>query len=98
MRYWRAILHYYWSQLPAGLALSALTYIFIDALWAIVVFILLGSLFGKLAFSTFYKEQLLYYHNLGFTKARLITLAFYLNLILTLVLASIIAGIAALLL
>lgn len=84
MKYWRAYLHFYRSQFTAGLALFLLCWLFLNIVWAIVLFMLLGGLVGFWSFQSFYRSQLTFYHNLGITNWRLIESASLLNIIVVL--------------
>ena len=91
MKYWRALLHYYFSQLIPGLALFFLSWTFIDLIWAMGIYILFAQVVGYLAFRSFYAEQLNFYNNLGFTTGRLLLNVFYINLVLLVVLAALVS-------
>jgi len=49
-------------------------------LWSVVIFSSFGVLIGYLGFQIFKKNEYYVYHNLGFTKSKLIKKVWFLNL------------------
>lgn len=91
VKYWRAAVHYYLGQALPGLALLMASWAFIDLSWAFVLYLLLGGILGFYSFRAFYKEQLNFYYNLGFTNLKLIAVSSLINIFVLLCLGLITA-------
>ena len=96
MKYWRAYLHFYKSQLMPGIALFLLCWAFLGLEWALGIYWLFGGLLGFYSFRSFYPNRIIFYHNLGITNWKLIEISSVINIGLTLLLSLVIAGVYSL--
>jgi hypothetical protein len=85
----RAFLHYYITVNLINICFSLLVAI-VALHWFPIMFATGGILVGVLAYHTFFKNQYYFYHNLGYTKSRLIVITFALNLMPALLLLTLI--------
>ncbi|HEA29334.1 MAG TPA: hypothetical protein ENH91_04960 [Leeuwenhoekiella sp.] len=75
---------FYLDVTKFALAFYVVSLIFMSSFFAALVFGVLGTCIGLIGFNQFHKNEYYTYHNLGYTKKRLIAVTWLFNLLLCL--------------
>jgi len=74
---------FYLDVTKFALAFYVVSLIIVSPFIAALIFGVFGTLIGLIGYNQFHKEEYYTYHNLGFTKKKLITTAWIFNLLLS---------------
>ena len=76
----RALFKYTLDTNVFNIAFSLLSALFLGVFWAIIVFATFGNVLGYIGFRTFKNNEYYTYYNLGFSKLKLLTGTFIINI------------------